>query len=290
MTLIALCAWSFAQEVPPDEIPKGCESCADWAEPQPPFRLVGDSWYVGGKGLSAVVVRTSDGLVLLDGTLPEMVPGLVTNLQSLGLDIGEVRWILVSHAHFDHVGGVAALQRRSGAVVVSTEAAAEALRQGNVPPCDPQAGMGADFMSFPPVVGPVRTLTDGQTLEVGGTTFTLHATPGHTPGGASWSWESCEEDRCATVVYADSLNPVSAEGYRYSDHPQQLEAFRASIGKVRAMDCDVLVAVHPSFSALFEQAAEAQTQGSSAFLDRKACRVYAADAARRLKKRLADES
>jgi metallo-beta-lactamase class B len=287
--LLVLTSTSLAQEVPADEAPKGCDVCTAWAEPHPPFRLLGESWYIGGKGLSSAVVRTTDGLVLLDGTLPEMVPLLAGNLQSLGLDVAEVRFILVSHAHFDHVGGVAALQRRSGAVVVTTEAGAQALRSGNVPASDPQAGMGADAMSYPPVVGEIRTLSDGQTLEVGGTTFTLHATPGHTPGGATWSWESCEEDTCGTVVYADSLNAVSADGYRFGDHPSELEAFRASIDKVRSMDCDVLVPVHPSFGRLFEQAVEAETKGSRAFLDDRACRVYAADAARRLKKRLTTE-
>jgi metallo-beta-lactamase class B len=278
-----------AEPVPADEAPKGCASCTDWARPRAPFPLTVDSWYVGSEGLSSVVVRTDDGLVLLDGLLPEQVATTAANLASLGLALEDVRWILVSHAHFDHVGGVAALQRRSGAGVASTAAAAEALRRGGVPADDPQAGSGEDAMSFPPVTGPIRTLADGETLQLGGTTFTLHATPGHTPGGSSWSWESCEGGRCATVVYADSLNPVSADGFRFSDDPSRLAAFRASIARVRALDCDVLVPVHPSFGDLFARAGRARTKGAAAFLDPKACRAYADDAGKRLERRLREE-
>lgn len=278
-----------ADPAPSDEAPKGCSSCEAWAQPSAPFRLIGDSWYVGSDGLSSVVVRTDDGLVLLDGMLPEQVAATVANLATLGLAVEDVRYVLVSHAHFDHAGGVAALQRRSGAEVVSTAAAAVALRRGGAPADDPQAGYGVEAMSFPPVTGPIRTLGDGEGLALGGTTFTLHATPGHTPGGASWSWKSCEGERCATVVYADSLNPVSADGFRYSDDPARVETFRASIARVRALDCDVLVPVHPSFGGLAKQAERARVKGSAAFLDPKACRAYADDAAKRLDRRLRDE-
>ncbi|MEQ1566344.1 MAG: subclass B3 metallo-beta-lactamase [Myxococcota bacterium] len=281
---------------PPDELPKACEMCAAWAEPRPPFRLFGDSWYVGSEGLSSVVVRTTDGLVLLDGALPEMVSDTAARLGELGLDPAQVRFVLVSHVHYDHVGGVAAWQRRTGAEVVATAPAAVALRAGVAPPDDPQHGFGLEETSFPPVIGPIRTLADGEALTVGDTTFTLHATPGHTPGGSSWSWSSCDGDRCATVVYADSLNPVSAEDYRFTDHPEVVEALRGSIRRVGALDCDLLVPVHPSFGRLFELAERRDRQmGRSPGADlpleteRRACEVYAENAEKRLNKRLKRE-
>lgn len=271
---------TFAQQ--PDLDPKTCDACDAWAAPHAPFRLYGDSWYVGPDGLSSVVVRTSGGLVLLDGTLPQSVAVIGANLDALGLELADVRYILVSHAHYDHAGGVAALQRLSGATVVTTAAGADALRAGTVLPDDPQAGEGADAMAFPPVVGPIETLADGATLTVGDVAFTLHATPGHTAGGATWTWQSCAGRRCADLVYADSLNAVASEGYRWSDGAGA--ALAGSIAAVRALPCDVLVPVHPGSTDLFERVTP-----RGARVDRGACRRYAAAAEARLRARLAEE-
>ena len=113
--------------VPLDEVPKACASCEEWNPPHAPFRLFGDAWYVGPAGLSSVVVKTSAGLVLLDGALPQSVDGIVANLAAVGLDVADIRYLLVSHPHYDHVGGIAALQRRSGATVLTTRAAVAVL-------------------------------------------------------------------------------------------------------------------------------------------------------------------
>ncbi|HBD20852.1 MAG TPA: subclass B3 metallo-beta-lactamase, partial [Arenimonas sp.] len=94
-----------------DTAPIECGACAEWNQPQAPFRLHGDSWYVGTKGLSAVLVATPKGLVLIDGALPQSAPLIAANVATLGFDIRDVRFLLNSHAHFDHAGGLAALQR-----------------------------------------------------------------------------------------------------------------------------------------------------------------------------------
>lgn len=274
-------------DVPPDETPKACTSCEAWNAPRAPLRLWGDAWFVGPEGLSTVAVRTSAGVVLLDGALPESVAGITQRLDDLGLT--DIRYILTSHAHFDHVGGVAALQRRTGAVVVASVGAEPALRAGRLPEDDPQAGYGAEAMSFPPIVGTIRTVADGEALVVGDTTFTAIATPGHTPGGLSWTWTECEDGRCAQIVYADSLTPASADGFRFTDHPSILEALRASTARIAALPCDVLVPVHPGNSDLFADAARVEHHGQAAMLDPDACVRYARDATRRLDRRLREE-
>lgn len=287
MSVILSIVSAFAQ-VPADQQPKECSGCAAWSTPRAPFRLFGESWYVGPDGLSAVVVRTSEGLVLLDGTLPQSVDGMIDNFAAVGLDVRDVRYVLVSHAHYDHVGGVAAIQRLSGAEVVTTGAAHE-LRHGNVESDDPQAGFGERAMAFPPVIGRIRTLEDGASVVLGDTTFTAHSTPGHTPGGTTWTWSACEAESCANMVYADSLNAVSAPEFRFTGSAAADE-LRASIAKVRALPCDVLVPVHPSFGRLFAEATRAQRTGSEAFRDRRACVRYANDAEARLDARLAEEA
>lgn len=258
-----------------------CGSCADWNAARAPFRLFGGSHYVGPAGLSVVAIDTGAGVILIDGALPQSVAGIVAGLKSIGREVRDVKFIAVSHAHFDHVGGVAALARLSGASVLSTPAGAEALNRGMVPKHDPQAGYG-DFMKFPPVAN-TRALADGESITLGDTTLTLHATPGHTPGGASWTWRDCEGERCVNLVYADSLTPVSDEHYRFADG-DRAATLRASIDTIRALPCDLLVSAHPDFANVFERAAASQ------LVDPTACTRYADRASERLDQRLRDEA
>jgi metallo-beta-lactamase class B len=271
-----------------DMAPVACESCNEWNAAQAPFRIHGNSYYVGVGGLSVVLITTSKGLILLDGGLPQSVPLIVSNLRALGRRIEDVTWIGISHAHFDHVGGVAALARLSGARVAASPAAAAALRAGALQKDDPQAGYG-EAMRFPRVAKVVQ-IADGATIRLGDVTLTAHHTPGHTPGGTSWSWRSCEGAQgCVTIVYADSLNPISAPGFRFGADRAGLERFRRSIETVRKLPCDVLVCPHPGFAELFEKRAARDRGDGNPLIDPAACRNYAADAAAKLEKRLADE-
>ena len=127
-------------------------------------------------------------------------------------------------------------------------------------------------------------MADGEALVVGNVTITAHRTPGHTPGGTSWSWRSCDGDQCLDLVYADSLNAVSAPGYRFTDHPDVVAALRASAATIGGLPCDVLVTVHPDFTDLFGRL------DRHALVDPGACAAYAADAASRLDRKLADEA
>lgn len=286
-------ASAWAADVPVEEDVKAfeCDSCAEWNQPHAPFRLHGNSYYVGVEGLSAILIATDDGLVLLDGGLPQSAPLIADNIRTLGFQLRDVKWIGMSHAHYDHAGGLAALVRMSGgkATVLATARGAEALRAGRASPDDPQAGYG-DETKFPPVKTAIRVMADGESLRVGDTMLRLHATPGHTPGGSAWTWRSCENDRCLDMVYADSLTPVSADAFRFSDDAARVAQFRATIGKIRDLPCDVLVSAHPGFSQLFErQQRRLAEPAGDALVNPDACRAYADDASARLDKRLAEE-
>lgn len=271
---------THADALPTDLKAVVCNNCDAWNAPRTPFKLFGASHYVGPEGLSVVAIDTGKGVILIDGGLPQSVNAIIARLQSLGHDIRDVKYIAVSHPHHDHAGGVAALSRLSGATVLSTAAGADALRNGNVPKDDPQAGYG-DFMKYPPIAN-LRALTDGESLTLGDVTMTAHATPGHAPGGASWSWRDCEGERCLDLVFADSLNPVSHDGFHFGEG-DRAAIFRNSIAKVHDLPCDLLVSAHPSQSDLFERI------DRGALVDANACRAYADAAARRLDERLASE-
>jgi metallo-beta-lactamase class B len=272
--------------------PKECESCAGWNAAQEPFRIFGNTYYVGVAGLSAVLVASDKGLILLDGGLPQSAPLIDASIRKLGFRTEDVRLILNSHAHFDHAGGIAALRRVSGATVAASASGARAIERGEPPADDPQYAFGKEANRFPPVKR-VKAVADGESLRVGDLTVTAHLTPGHTPGSTTWAWRSCEGARCLEIVYADSLNPVSAPRFRFTGdatHPSITDTFRRSISTVGGLPCDILLAVHPSFAGMQDKLKRQREQpGSEPFVDPKACRAYAAEATKRLDQRIADE-
>ena len=229
-----------------------CDRCAVWNTPQAPFRVYGNTYYVGPHGVSCILIASDRGLVLIDGALPESVPQIVANIRSLGFRIEDVKLILNSHAHFDHAGGIAELQRLSGAEVVVSQWSAGVMTKSGVSRGDPQFG------SIRPIarVARVRTLRDGESFGVGQLVLTAHSTPGHTPGGTSWTWQSCERGRCLDMVYADSLTPVSASGFKFSEsreYPGALADFEKSFGFLSAVRCDILLTPHPESSGLWDR-------------------------------------
>ncbi|MFB9240779.1 subclass B3 metallo-beta-lactamase [Massilia antarctica] len=286
---IAATGMTAAQAGAGDEDVK-CAMCAEWNQPQQPFQIVGNTYYVGPRGLSAVLVTGDQGHILLDGALPQSAPLIIRNIEALGFRIEDVKLIVNSHAHDDHAGGIARLQRASGATVAASALAARALRAGLVGPDDPQ--YKADGPDRFPRVAQVTEVANGAILRVGALAVTAHLTPGHTTGGTTWSWQSCENRSCFDVVYADSLNPMSQDGFRFlgsATAPDHSASFQASIDKVAALRCDVMIPVHPGFADLVEKQA-ARTPGNNPFIDPGACRRYAADAHARLAERLQREA
>ncbi len=265
-----------------------CASCVEWNAPQRPFRIHGDTWYVGTRGLSAILVTSPQGHVLLDGGLPESAARIAESVRALGFRMEDVRLILNSHAHYDHAGGVATLQRMSGAAVAAHPWSAAVLRRGTTLPEDPQHGLDLPY----PGVATVREIADGETVRVGPLALTAHFTGGHTPGGTTWSWRSCEGKTCLDLVYADSQTPVSADDFlftRSARYPQALQDFARGHATLERLRCDVLQTPHPGASELFARLAAREQGRADAFRDPSACRRYAADARQRLARRVATE-
>ncbi len=273
----------------PDTAPFACGQCEAWNAEVAPFGVHGDTDYVGVAGLSSLVLRTPAGLVLVDGGLPQSAPRIVEHLAARGLDIRDVRWILVSHPHFDHAGGVAALQRLSGATVVAPAAGLRAMRAGGVLPHDPQAGY-APGNGYPPVIGPTLALADGAVLDAGGVPITITHLDGHAPGGAAWRWPSCDAGGCTTLVYADSLSAVSTDDYRFTAHPERVAALERTFARIEALDCDLVVAPHPAVGGLFEREAARRAGERASLREPGACRAYAAGGRAGLARRLANEA
>jgi metallo-beta-lactamase class B len=291
LALLLLAAPQAGSRLTPDP-PSTCDSCEEWNARHEPFKIFGNTYYVGVAGISAVLVTSDAGHILLDGGLPQTAARIDESIRALGFQAKDIRVIAASHEHYDHVGGIAALQRVSGATVVASPAAAGAIEKGEPREDDPQFALGRAFNAFPAVKG-VRRIADGEVVQAGPLSITAHHTPGHTPGSTSWSWRSCEGARCVNIVFADSLNSVSADGFRFSGdrtHPSTVETFRRSIAKVAALPCDVVISVHPGFTNVDDKLARRQARpATDPFIDPQGCQAYARDAGQRLDRRMAEE-
>jgi metallo-beta-lactamase class B len=290
LTVAAAAVLSMAQIRRPfkSDPPKMCASCAMWNAPTDPFRVFGNTYYVGTQGLSSVLITSGRGHILLDGGLSQSAEQIDNHIRTLGFALKDVKLIVNSHGHYDHAGGIHALQVASGATVAASASGADALERGENTTDDPQYGFGHDSNEFPRV-RKVRVVKDGEVLHVGPLAITAHLTPGHTPGSTTWTWKSCEGTRCLDVVYADSLNAVSAPGFKYSSDPPRVAGFRRSLATVASLPCDVMISVHPDFSHLFEKLARRAGGEADAMIDPPACRDYTQSMRDLLDRRLAQE-
>jgi metallo-beta-lactamase class B len=263
---------------------------ADWYAPQDPFTIYGNSYYVGTHGISAVLITSKAGHILIDAGGPEAVDQVVDHIRKLGFRVEDIRYILNTHAHVDHAGAIAALQKLSGATVLASPAAVQVLESGQPDRADPQY---PNLIRMPmAAVAQARAVRDGEVVRLGPLAVTAHFTPGHTKGGTSWTWQAQEGGRSVDLVFADSLIAVAAEGRRFSGNPLYPQAqadVEHSIALVEALPCDVLVSAHPEAGGLWERKAKQAALGDAAFIDPAACRSYGEKARVALAQTLAAE-
>jgi metallo-beta-lactamase class B len=265
-----------------------CTRCEVWNKEQAPFQIYGNTYYVGPHGLSSVLITSPQGHVLIDGALPQSAPLIAKHIEQLGFKLTDVKVILNSHTHYDHAGGIAELQKLTGAKVIASDKAAPVLRSGRVGPDDPQVEHLLPF----PAVSNVEALGKRQSIEVGALQLSVIHTPGHAPGGTSWRWQSCEADRCLNLIYSDSLNAVSDSSFKYSGHPRYPTAAKdlsTSMRAIAAAPCDVLITAHPELSGLWATIDDSGRGDRTKLIDSAACKRYVETTQQLLDKRLAGE-
>ena len=256
--------------------------------PHQPFRLYGGTYYVGTAAISAVLITSPQGHVLIDGAIADSVPQIAANIRALGFRVEDIKLILTSHVHLDHVGGLAELQRLSGAEVKASSWSADVLKSGGVGKGDPQYG------TVPPIapVNNVSAIADGAVLKVGPIAIQAHFTPGHTPGGTTWTWDDCEQVKCLHIVDADSLNAVSSPDFLFTRNTTYRDAvadFQKSFAVLSGLPCDIFLSDHPEFSDLWPRLAKREGGAPDALIDTTACQRYAATARMNFDKRIAAE-
>lgn len=258
-----------------------CKDKDGWDDPAPPVRIHANTYLVGTCGISAILITGDAGHIVIDAGTEKGADLIAQNIRRLGFQPRDVRILLSSHEHLDHVGGMARLQQLTGARVYASPAAAAVFATGAAGAGDPQAGMHPPFAA----VRADRIVGDGEPVRLGGLQLTPIATPGHTPGALSWHWGACDGGVCRRIVYADSLSIISRADYRYSAHKNYVAAFRAGLKKLAATECDILLTPHPAASNMVDRMA-----GSAPLTDSDACRAYAAGQEKALDERLAKEA
>jgi len=260
-----------------------CKPWDDWDKPAPPFEIYRDTYYVGTCGIAAILITDEEGHVLIDSGTEAGADIVMANVSALGFDLRDVRYLLYSHEHFDHVGGMAKLQRATGAVVIASPKAERVLTSGKDSPDDPQHGMHDPFEGV--AVG--RIMASGDVLRLGDTTIRAIETPGHSPGAMSWWWQECKE-RCENIAYADSLSPVSRDDYRFGDHPDYVAEYRDGLVTLSREDCTIVLTPHPSHSRMIRRMQNGKLIENAP--GARPCARYAASKLLDLETRLADEA
>jgi metallo-beta-lactamase class B len=243
-----------------------------WTAPQKPIRIYGNTWNVGPTGLGVFLITARTGDVLIDGGVPGGASQIEANIRQLGVNLRDIKWILNSHAHFDHAGDIAQLMHDTGAQMIANAGDAPLLKRGGHD--DPEYG---NRFPFPPVHA-TRTVNDGESLHLGALVLTAHSTPGHTKGNTTWTWMSCEGKRCLHMIDVASL---SAPGYKLIGNPRYpdiVNDFEHSFAVVAALPCDVALAPHPGVVNFWARVARREQGDPNAMIDPSLCRAITKDA------------
>lgn len=222
--------------------PQADERSRSWNQPVKPFRILGNLYYVGANDVTAFLIATPEGHILIDSGFAETVPQIVRNVRKLGFDPREVVFLLNSHAHIDHAGGLAQLKKKTGAKLVASEEDAALLARG---------GKGdylfGDKLTFEPVQAD-RIIRDGEQVTVGKATLTARLTPGHTKGCTTWTMVADDGGRKYDVVFVCSttVNPGTAL-VGNTNYPRIADDYERTFQILKSLPADVFLAPHGSF-------------------------------------------
>ncbi len=217
-----------------------------WVQPAKPFHVIDQVYYVGTEGLSAWLIKTPKGLILLDVGMPENAVLVEDNIRALGFKLGDVKILLNSHAHFDHSGGLAKLKADTGAQMIASAGDAYALEHGVYPGSE-----GQHYLDFPPVKVD-RVIADGDVVDLGGVRLTAVLTPGHSAGCTGYLLPVTDKGVahtafffCSASVAANRLAPNAQ--YPGPQYPGIVDDYRRTFARLKTLHPDVLLAPHAEF-------------------------------------------
>ena len=277
MTVVALMAVGLATGF------EGLLAQRAGSQPAEPYKVIGNIYYVGSIDVSAHIIATSQGLILLDTGTVDMVPMITSGIQKLGFRTSDVRIMLSSHAHWDHVEGHAAIKKITGGQIMAIGEDAAAIEAGK-----DNSALGGDGWA---PVRVDRVLQDGDTVTLGDMTLTAHHTPGHTKGCTTWTTSVNEGGRSYSVVFVGGTGVN--EGVRLTGntrHPTIIEDYARTFRVLKALQPDVFLGQHGNMYDMQGKRARQQAGGvGNPFVDPEGYRRFVAQQEENYLKRLAGE-
>ncbi|HVZ38139.1 MAG TPA: subclass B3 metallo-beta-lactamase [Candidatus Kapabacteria bacterium] len=242
-----------------------------WTEAYRPFRIVGNLYYVGSRGLANYLIATPEGHILINSDQDANVPLIQASMKELGFSFNDVKILLISHAHFDHCGGSALIKERTGAQYMVMDADVPVVRSGGAE--DFQYGADSSARYRPASVD--RTLHDGDTVRLGDAVLIAHRTPGHTKGCTTWTMRVMENGRPYDVVIVGGcgVNP----GYRLVGNPLYpgiARDYERTFRVLKRLPCDYFLGAHGSYFDMEAKVGRLNHETVSPFIDPRGYRSF----------------
>jgi len=259
----------------------------DWTEPNPPFRVIGNVYYVGSRGLGSYLITTSEGDILINSSLENSIPLIRASVEKLGFRFTDIKILLISHAHWDHCAGSARLKKLTGAKYMVMDADVPVVESGGR--SDFQYGNDPHNLYPPAKVD--RVLHDGDVVRLGDAALTAHLTPGHTRGCTTWTMKAREGGRSYNVVIVGSPN-VNA-GYRLvhnAKYPRIAQDYERTFRVLQSLPCDVFLGAHGSYFDMEAKYGHMKSGGPNPFIDPDGYKNYVAERERAFRTELARQS
>ncbi len=243
----------------------------DWTEPFPPHKIADNLYYVGSKGLASYLVTTPQGNILINSSLEASVPLIQASVEKLGFKFSDTKILLISHAHWDHDAGSAAIKKLTGAQYMVMDADVPVVESGGT--TDFQYGKTPGNQYPPAKVD--RILHDGDEVKLGGVTLTAHKTPGHTKGCTTWTMKAADRGKTFDVVIVGSPNVNT--GYKLVNnalYPQIAQDFETTFRVLKSLPCDIFLGAHGEYYGMIEKYPRLQNGGANPFVDPEGYKKY----------------
>jgi metallo-beta-lactamase class B len=267
--------------------PAAGQASPDWTEPFPPFRIAGNLYYVGSKGLANYLITTPQGHILINSDLVESVPLIKASIEQLGFKFSDVKILLINHAHWDHDAGSAKVKELTGAKYM--------VMEGDVPVVE--SGGKADFhygsnaeMQYP-TTKVDRVLHDGDKVTLGDAVLVAHLTPGHTRGNTTWTLAVREGDKTynAVIIGSPNVNP----GYRLvgnTIYPRIAEDYQQTFRVLKSLKCDLFLGAHGAYYDLEAKYPRMKAGAANPFVDPEGCAKFIDDKEKAFRAELAKQT
>jgi metallo-beta-lactamase class B len=276
---IVIAAAALGQEAP------------DWTNPFPPYRIIGNIYYVGSQGLAAYLITTPQGNILINSNLEKSVPMIREGVEKLGFRFSDTKILLISHAHWDHCAGSAAVKELTGAKYMVMDADVSEIEDGGK--VDFGRGIKSSnsaASSYQPTKVD-RVLHDGDEVRLGDTVLVAHLTPGHTKGTTTWTMKVADGGKTYNVVIVGSpnVNP----GYKLVNnalYPQIASDYDRMFRVMKSLPCDVFLGAHGDYYGMQAKYARMKQGGPNPFIDPEGYKSYIAEREQTFRAELAKQT